>query len=99
MTATRPVETSIINEIYSFEILSSTEWAFHRYTPVFRPNVYMDIESTLETKISALKTYKREVRSFPHPRSIQSVRALAKQRGSTAGCQASEAFELIRAIW
>ena len=99
LTATRPVEKSTVNEIYSFEILSSTEWAFHQHSPVFRPNVFMNIGSTLETKIKALKTYKNEVRPFPHPRSVQNVRAHAKQRGSTAGFHAAEAFELIRAIW
>jgi len=98
LTATRPMAGQCVREIYSFEVPSSTEWAFQRLEPSFRPNVFVDIAGTLETKIAALACYDTEVRAFPHPRSAEALRAIATRWGSVAGVQAAEAFELIRSV-
>src|SRR5260370_31608059 len=37
LTATRPVAGQWVREIYAFEVPSSTEWAFQRLEPGFRP--------------------------------------------------------------
>jgi LmbE family N-acetylglucosaminyl deacetylase len=96
LTATRPVAGQCVKEIYAFEVPSSTEWAFQRLEPLFRPNVFVDIAETLETKIEALACYDTEARKFPHPRSAEALRAIATRWGSVAGLPAVEAFELIR---
>ena len=98
MTATRPVPDCLVREVYAFEIASSTEWAFQRYDPSFRPNVFVDISQTLETKVRAMEMYDTEIRPFPHPRSPEALRAIAQRWGSVAGLEAAEAFELIRSI-
>jgi LmbE family N-acetylglucosaminyl deacetylase len=98
VTATRPMPGQRVREIFAFEVASSTEWAFHRLEPSFRPNVFVDITETLETKISALACYDTETRKFPHPRSPEALRAMAARWGSVAGFQAAEAFELIRSL-
>lgn len=98
LTATRPMTHYPVREIYAFEVLSSTEWAFQCFKPAFRPNVFMDISDTLEIKIQALALYESEVRDFPHPRSSKALEAIAHRWGSVVGCEAAEAFELIRAI-
>jgi LmbE family N-acetylglucosaminyl deacetylase len=98
LTATRPVAGQCVKEIYAFEVPSSTEWAFQELQPVFRPNVFMDITETLETKIEALACYDTEMRKFPHPRSTEALRAIAARWGSVAGLQAAEAFELVRSV-
>jgi LmbE family N-acetylglucosaminyl deacetylase len=98
LTATRPVPGQRVLEIYAFEVPSSTEWAFQRLEPTFRPSVFVDISATLETKISALACYDTETRKFPHPRSPEALRAIAMRWGSVAGFQAAEAFELIRSL-
>jgi LmbE family N-acetylglucosaminyl deacetylase len=98
LTATRPVAGQPVREIYAFEVPSSTEWAFQRLEPVFRPNVFVDISRTLEVKIAAMACYETETREFPHPRSPEALRAIAARWGSVAGCAAAEAFELIRSI-
>ena len=38
------------------------------------------------------------MRDWPHPRSLKAVKNLAKWRGATVGCEAAEAFMLIREI-
>lgn len=98
LTATRPMAGQPVREIYAFEVPSSTEWAFGGLQPVFRPNVFVDVASTIETKIAAMACYETETREFPHPRSPDALRAVARRWGSVAGCQAAEAFELVRSI-
>jgi LmbE family N-acetylglucosaminyl deacetylase len=98
LTATRPIPGQKVREIFAMEVPSSTEWAFHRLEPTFRPNVFVDISETLETKISALACYDTEAREFPHPRSPEALRAIAARWGTVAGFQAAEAFELIRSL-
>ena len=98
LTATRPVTDQPVQEIYAFEVPSSTEWTFGQFQPAFRPNVFMDISDTLEAKVQAMALYESEVRPFPHPTSSVALRASARRWGSMAGVEAAEAFELIRAI-
>jgi LmbE family N-acetylglucosaminyl deacetylase len=98
LTATRPVSGSLVQKVYAYEVPSSTEWAFQSFAPLFRPNSFLDIGDTLDSKIEALKLYDSEVRDFPHPRSPEALRALARRWGSVAGLDAAEAFELVREI-
>jgi len=98
LTATRPVAGQTVREIYAYEVPSSTEWALQRLEPVFRANVFVDITETIETKIAAMACYKSETRPFPHPRSPESLRAIAQRWGSVAGFRAAEAFELVRCL-
>lgn len=97
LTATRPAG-SPVRELYAFEVLSSTEWAFGRCGAAFQPNIFYDITDTLEAKIAAMELYHSEVRPFPHPRSSAALEATARRWGSVAGFPAAEAFELIRAL-
>jgi hypothetical protein len=52
----------------------------------------------MKYKLKALKAYKSEMRPFPHPRSVENIKALAKFRGSTVGYKYAEAFRLVREI-
>jgi len=97
ITAARPLPRVPVKAILAFEVLSSTEWAFGRLP--FAPRVFVDISSTLERKIEAMKIYAGEIRGFPHPRSEGGIEALAKKRGTEAGLPAAEAFELVRWVW
>ncbi len=98
MTACRPLPNSCIREIYSFEVLSSTEWS-NSYDSTFRPNYFVDIESVKQKKLSALQAYQKEMRGYPHSRSIESVQALMSIRGSSVGLLAAEGFVLNRLLW
>jgi LmbE family N-acetylglucosaminyl deacetylase len=84
-----------VDKIYSFEILSSTEWNFPQS---FSPNVYINIEETFEIKLEAIKAYSSELRSYPHPRSLEGIRIKAMQRGMESGFRFAEAFELVRSL-
>jgi LmbE family N-acetylglucosaminyl deacetylase len=96
LTATRPVAGSPVKQVLAFEVPSSTEWCFASAAPPFRPNVFVDVSETLETKLQAMALYENEVRQFPHPRSAEALRIIASRWGTVAGMNAVEAFELIR---
>ena len=98
MTATRPVAECPVKEIYAFEVASSTEWAFQRIEPAFKPNVFVNIADTIEIKVEGMAQYETEGRSFPHPRSAEALRAQARHWGSVVGLEYAEAFELIRSV-
>ncbi len=98
LTATRPTQGCPVRELYGFEVSSSTEWAFQRFEPVFRPNVFVHIAEAIEVKIRAVQAYASEIRPFPHPRSPEALRAVARRWGSVVGVDYAEAFELIRAV-
>jgi LmbE family N-acetylglucosaminyl deacetylase len=93
ITATRPMEDEVTKEIYSFEILSSTEW---NYPLSFSPDTYFNIESTLDLKIGAMKEYESELCQYPHPRSLEGIELNAKYQGMRVGKKYVEAFKSIR---
>jgi len=95
MTAARPSSYPFIREIYSFEILSSSEWSL---TKRFNPNYFVDITSHLSKKVDAFKCYSSELNNFPNPRSVEAIKSLAKIRGSEVGVAAAETFEIIRLV-
>lgn len=98
MTAFRPLENEKVNEIYSFEIPSSTEWNVPVSTKCFMPNFFVDISNTLKQKINAMKKYKSEIRDMPHPRSSKAIEIMAKKRGIEVGLEAAEAFFVVRIV-
>jgi LmbE family N-acetylglucosaminyl deacetylase len=95
ITVCRPMASESVKEIYSGEVLSSTEWNF----PVgFNPNVFFDITNTIDAKLSAMKEYIDELRIMPHPRSLEGIRKNAELWGIKMGMYNAEAFECIRMI-
>ncbi len=95
ITATRPMKDECVKEIYSFEILSSTEW---NYPLSFSPDTFYDISNTLDLKIQAMKTYTSELCEYPHPRSLEGIKLNAQYHGMRVGKEYIEAFKSIRVI-
>ncbi len=95
ITATRPGVSGFMGELYSFEVASSTEWA---YPTTFNPDVFFDISQMVAVKIKALRLYRSELREFPHPRSLEGIRLNAQYWGMKTGLKYAEAFKVIRII-
>jgi LmbE family N-acetylglucosaminyl deacetylase len=91
--AMRPVANKAT--LYAYEVLSSSEWTM---LEPFKPNTYVDISNYMDQKQDAVSCYDTEVNDFPHPRSHESIKALAMKRGSESGLMRAEAFQLIRSI-
>jgi len=98
IVACRHYRDSPFSSIYCYETLSTTEQTPNYPEFAFLPNFYINIESVLEMKIDAMKCYDDELCDFPHPRSIEGIKTLAKMRGMSVGFKAAEAFMVYRQI-
>lgn len=99
LIATRPFPGQLVKKVYTFDTASSTEWAFGEF-PKFEPNTYIDITEYFNIKLKALMIYEEEIRDreFPHPRSIESLTANSKLKGSVVGVNRAETFRMVRSI-
>lgn len=98
MVAVRPIGDYSVRRVLAYNTPSSTEWSAQTSNNVFLPNVYVDITDYLPKKIEAMKQYQSELRSYPHPRSLESLNQVAKFWGKHIGVDAAEPFMLIREI-
>ena len=98
VTATRPSTKTFVKSIYCFETPSSTENNFSKLKVSFNPNLYFDISNYITKKIKLLKIYKKEIKKYPHSRSLEGIKVLAKYRGTQIGVKYAEAFYLLRKL-
>ena len=87
---------SSIKRVLAYETLSETDFSIDPRYRAFQPNVFVDISSYLDQKLSLLSIYESEMGSSPFPRSEETVRALSVVRGSQAGFRHAEAFYLVK---
>jgi LmbE family N-acetylglucosaminyl deacetylase len=95
LVATRPI-AKFLRGVYAFETASSTEWAYPR---TFVPDTWIDISATLERKLDAMACYRSEVREYPHPRSLESLRHRAAYWGNHVALEAAEVFMTVRRVY
>ncbi|WP_343203648.1 PIG-L deacetylase family protein [Pampinifervens florentissimum] len=96
LTATRPQPGNPVKKIDSCEVLSSTEW---NYPLGFQPDTYFILSTEhIRKKVEALSCYESELRTYPHPRSVEGVEYLARLRGLQIGVEYAEGFKLVREI-
>lgn len=99
MTATRPIGACPVRAVYAFETVSSTEWNFSGREAAFSPNYFVPLSAQqLDKKLRAVSEYRTEMKIFPHPRSTDMLKYLAKRWGAVIGAEHAEAFETIRVI-
>ena len=97
MMATRPVPGNKLNRIFSYEVLSSSEWNFG--SKFFEPNYFVELsEQNVIEKINALNYYLSEIKAYPFPRSTDGIKTICKQRGMQVGIHYAEAFKLLKSI-
>jgi methionyl-tRNA formyltransferase/LmbE family N-acetylglucosaminyl deacetylase len=95
--ATRPFAAPWVQRLFAFHTPSSTEWTASERDRPFAPNVFSDITAELDRKLDAMRCYQSELRPYPHPRSLRSLRERAGLWGSVANMTAAEPLLLLRA--
>jgi LmbE family N-acetylglucosaminyl deacetylase len=98
LVASRPLPGNGIRRVLSYEIGYTIHFGVPSGVTMFQPNVFIDISEYLEEKLKAMRYYETELRQSPHPRNIESLRLLAKERGLCVGYVAAECFELVREL-
>lgn len=94
-SCTKSFRYPFIKRILMMETLSETEFAPALAAKTFIPNVYVDITDYIDKKLEIMSMYDTEIMEEPYPRSLSSVKALARVRGSRAGVMFAEAFQLL----
>jgi len=98
LTACRPTPECLVEKIFTFEVLSSTNWSSTQDSNVFTPNYYIDITPYISKKTDALKAYINEIYPYPHSRSLDAIKSLSVYRGTTVGMKYAEAFFIERLL-
>jgi len=94
--STRPGALNSVESVLTYEVLSSSEWAFN---DVFKPNYFIELNlKDIENKCEALSFYESEIKDYPFPRSPKGIKTLAMVRGMQSGFHYAEAFNLIRKL-
>lgn len=94
-SCTKSFRYPFIEKIYMMETLSETEFALATPARTFLPNVYVDITDYIDRKLEIMEMYPSELMQEPYPRSLSSIKALARIRGSRSGVMYAEAFQLL----
>jgi LmbE family N-acetylglucosaminyl deacetylase len=98
LVATRPIVGQCVKNLYAYSVPSSTEWSPQLANSVFMPNIFVEIEPYNPIKIEAIKAYITELREYPHPRSVESVKKNDVAIGIQCGLRSAERFMLLRSI-
>lgn len=91
----RPITPYAPAGVYCYETLSQTNWNAP-YEPQFTPTAFVDVAGHMEAKVAAMACFSSQLKTFPHERSLEAIRALATVRGARFGCAAAEAFVTVR---
>lgn len=98
INATKPFKAGYIKKILMYETISETNVVPSLYENNFSPNFFVNISEYIEKKLNIMSIYKSEVMQYPLPRSLDSIKALARYRGSQCGVGYAEAFTMVREI-
>lgn len=82
-------------------VLSGSTLPYRPNVFAFRPQFFVDITETLETKLNAIRAYKSQYEKFGSEKLIERVKAMAKTHGWAVGYDYAECFEVIRddSLW
>lgn len=94
LIATRPTGDPKPPCLYSYEIPSTTRFNLPNR---WQANTYIDIGPWIDEKLQLMSIYETELQQPPHPRSLDSLRAFARERGAAVGYTFAEALMLVRA--
>lgn len=94
---TRPRGTGTgMSVVAMYETMSETYWNAPGAEPQFMPTWNVDVTATIDRKIEAFDIYESQHQPYPGPRSTEAMRALALFRGSQAGMEYAECFQIVR---
>ncbi len=87
-----------IKKVMMMDVISETDFAPALPENIFIPHVFVDISPFFEQKIDILKMFESELFEYPYTRSIDTMRAYNRYRGSQINSEYAESFMLIKEI-
>lgn len=95
---TKSFRSPFIKKVLMMEVISETDFAPSLPENSFIPNIFIDISKYYEKKENILSMYKDELLDEFQTRSISTMRALNRYRGSLINAEYAESFMLIKEI-
>ncbi len=96
----RPLANPQLDSFLCYEVPSSTDQIPATGGNLFTPNEYVVLtEKQVERKGEAIKCYDRELKTYPHPRSILGITVFAMKRGMEIGSDFADSFMSLRDVW
>lgn len=87
-----------LKKVLMCEIQSETDFAPILPENIFLPNYFVDISEFMEEKMKVMEIFGSELLDFPLTRSMDSIRAQHRYRGSLINAAYAEAFMLLKLI-
>lgn len=87
-----------IKKILMCEVISETDFAPTLPENAFNPNVFVDVSAFFEEKMKIMEIFESELLDAPFTRSINTIRAYNRYRGSQINVEYAEVFMLIKEI-
>lgn len=98
MACMKTFRYDFIKRVLMMEVISETDFAPTLPENHFIPHVFVDISDYFRKKIDILKLFESEILDFPFTRSINSLTAYNRYRGSQINKEYAECFMLIKDI-
>jgi LmbE family N-acetylglucosaminyl deacetylase len=98
LVAARPLPGCPVRRLLAYEIGPTLRYGLPSGSSASMPNVFVDISEHLDKKLEAMSCYKTQLCEPPHPRSLEGLRLLARERGLSVGLEAAECFQLVREL-
>ena len=97
MVASRPYleKNEKIKLVLEYETISETNIYNLDNQNIFFPNFYVDISNTMDNKLNAFRKYNSQAQLRNQPRSIESIKSLARYRGMNINKEYAEAFRIL----
>ena len=77
-------------------VLSGSTLPYRPNIFAYRPQFFVDISETIDTKIKSIRAYKSQYKKFGGEKLIERMRDMAKTQGWAMGYEYAESFEVIR---
>ena len=87
-----------LRKVLMMEVISETDFAPALPENVFIPHVFSDISAYMEQKMEILQVFETELLDSPYTRSLDTMRAYNRYRGSQINAAYAECFMLIKEI-
>lgn len=98
IAATKSFRFPFIKKLLMYEVISETDFAPALPENIFQPNVFIDISDQFDQKMRIYRNFESEILSEPYTRSLETLKAHNRYRGSLINAFYAEAFVLLKEI-
>ena len=98
VATTKSFRYPFVKKIMMCEVISETDFAPALPENTFIPNVFVDVSEFFEEKMKIMEIFESELLDAPFTRSMDSIRAYNRYRGSQINVEYAEVFMLIKEI-